>query len=137
LAPKEDAIYLAEGPVNTLYYVGSSLVFRTLFTRIADTEDGVAVGSRGDRTRQGFNIAIRDASQANVKLTRVLYGLIEILLQEAVGKPLHTLKRNRIEIKGAPDPDTVRLPLFLNMPKPTSQPPVPRVISTSRQRDKS
>lgn len=93
LAPKEDAIYLAEQPVNTLYYVGSSLVFRALFTRIADTEDRVTVGSRGDRTQQGFNIAIRDASQANVNLHRVLYGLIEILLEKAEGKPLHKLNR--------------------------------------------
>ena len=51
LAAKEDTVYLAQQPVNTLYYLGSSLVFRALFTMIADNEDGVSVGSRGDRTR--------------------------------------------------------------------------------------
>ena len=37
-------------------------------TIIIRDEQIVAVGSRGDRTRQGLNIAIRDASQANVNL---------------------------------------------------------------------
>jgi hypothetical protein len=50
LAAKEDIVYLAQQPINTVYYLGSSLVFRTLFTIISDNEDGVAVGSRRDRT---------------------------------------------------------------------------------------
>src|SRR5215472_1395592 len=132
LAAKEDIVYLAQQPINTVYYLGSSLVFRTLFTMISDNEDGVAVGSRRDRTKHGLNIAIRDASQANVNLHRVLYGLIETLLEKAEGKPLHTLKQDRIDIKGAPDPDTVRLPLFLDIPQPTSQPPVPQVVSRAK-----
>jgi hypothetical protein len=129
IAPEEDMVYLAQQPINTVYYLGSSLVFRTLFTMISDNEDGVAVGSRKDRTKQGLNIAIRDASQANVSLHRALYGLIEALLEKAEGKPLHALKQDRIDIKGAPDPDTVRLPLFLDIPTSTSQPPVPQVVS--------
>lgn len=133
LGPKEDIIYLAQQPINTLYYLGSSLVFRTLFAMIADNEDGVAVGSRGDRTQLGLNTAIRDASQANVNLHRVLYGLIEALLEKAEGKPLHTLKQKRIDIKGAPDPDTVRLPLFLDIPQPTSRPPMPHVVSRAKR----
>jgi hypothetical protein len=96
---------------------------------ISDNEDGVAAGSRGDRTNQGVNIAIRDARQANWNLHRVLYGLIEALLEKAAGKPLHTLKLDRIDIRGAHDPDTVRLPLFLDIRRPTSQPPVPHVVS--------
>src|SRR5215472_7279963 len=104
LAAKEDMVYLAQQPINTVYYLGSSLVFRTLFTMISDNEDGVAVGSRRDRTKHGLNIAIRDASQANVNLHRVLYGLIEALLERAEGKPLHMFKQDRIDIKGAPDP---------------------------------
>jgi hypothetical protein len=132
LAAKEDIIYLAPQAINTVYYLGSSLVFRTLFTMISDSEDGVADGAHGDRTREGLNIAVRDASQANVNLHRVLYGLIEALLEKAEGKPLHTLKLDRIDIKGAPDPDTVRLPLFLDIPQPTSQPPVPQVISLAK-----
>jgi len=115
-------VYLAQQPINTVYYLGSSLVFRTLFTMISDKEDGVSVGSPRDRTKQGLNIAIRDASQANVNLHRVLYGLIERLLVKAEGKPLHTLRQDRIDIKGAPDPDTVRLPLFLDIPQPSSRP---------------
>ena len=99
---------------------------------IADSSDRVAVGSRGDRTQQGLNIAIRDASQANVNLHRVLYGLIEALLERAEGKPLHMFKQDRIDIKGAPDPDTIRLPLFLDIPQPTSQPPVPQVVSQAQ-----
>ena len=133
LAAKEDTIYLAQQPINTLYYLGSSLVFRALFTMIADGSDHVAVGSRGDRTQQGLNIAIRDASQANVNLHRVLYGLIEALLERAEGKPLHMFKQDWIDIKGAPDPDTIRLPLFLDIPQPTSQPPVPQVVSQAQR----
>jgi hypothetical protein len=132
LGANENTVYLAQQPINTLYYLGSSLIFRTLFTMIADNEDGVAVGSRGDRTQQGLNIAIRDASQANVNLHRVLYGLIEALLEKAEGKPFHTLKQERIDIK-APDPDTVRLPLFLDIPQPTSRPPVPHVVSHAKR----
>jgi len=132
LAAKEDIVYLAQQPINTVYYLGSSLVFRTLFTMISDNEDGVAIGSRRDRTKEGLDIAVRDASQANVNLHRVLYGLIETLLEKAEGKPLHTLKQDRIDIKGAPDPDTVRLPLFLDIPQPTSQPPVPQVVSRAK-----
>ena len=135
LAAKEDVIYLAQQPINTVYYLGSSLVFRTLFTMISDNEDGVAVGVRGDRTKEGLNIVVRDASQANVNLHRVLYGLIEALLEKAEGKPLQTLKQDRIDIKGAPDPDTVRLPLFLDIPVPTSQPPVPQVVSRANTAD--
>lgn len=134
LADKEDTVYLAQQPINTLYYLGSSLVFRALFTMIADSDDGVVDGSRGDRTQQGLNIAIRDASQANVNLHRVLYGLIEALLEKAERKPLHTLKQDPIDIKGAPDPDTIRLPLFLDIPQPTSQPPVPQVVSQAQRR---
>ena len=129
LAAKEDIIYLAQQPINTIYYLGSSLVFRTLFAMISDNEDGVPAGSRGDRTKQGLNIAIQDAAQANVNLHRVLYGLIEALLEIAEEKPLDTLKWDLIDIKGAPDPDTVRLPLFLDIPHATSQPPVPQVVS--------
>jgi hypothetical protein len=132
LAVEEDTVYLAQQPINTLYSLGSSLVFRALFTMIADNEDGVAVGSRGDRTQQGLNIAVRDASQANVNLHRVLYGLIEALLEKAAGKALRTLKQDRIDIKGAPDPDTVWLPLFLDIPQPASQPPVPQVVSRAQ-----
>jgi hypothetical protein len=132
LAANEDVVYLAQHAVNTLYYLGSALIFRTLFTMIADNEDGVAAGSRGDRTHQGVNIAIRDAAQANSNLSPVLYGFIEALLEKAEGKPLHTLKHDRIEIRGAPDPDTIRLPLFLDMPKPDSPPPLPHVVSAAR-----
>ena len=129
LAAKEDVVYLAQQAINTVFYLGSSLVFRSLFTMISDNEDGIAAGSRGDRTKQGLNIAIRDASQARVNLHLVLYGLIKALLEKAEGKPLHTLKQDWIDIKEAPDPDTVQLPLFLDIPQPTAQPPVPQVVS--------
>ena len=103
----ENSIYLAQRPVNTLYYVGSTLVFRTLFTMIADKADNQPIGSRGDRTQQGCQIATQEAAQANVHLHLVLYGLIQALLEEALGKPLHTLNQVRIDIRDAPDPDTI------------------------------
>jgi hypothetical protein len=64
-----------------------------------------------------------------VNLHRVLYGLIEALLEKAERKPLHTLKQDRIDIRGAPDPDTVRLPLFLDILQPTSQPSLPLIVA--------
>lgn len=69
-----------------------------------------------------------------MNLHRVLYGLIETLLEKAEGKALHALKQDRIDIKGAPDPDTVRLPLFLDIPQSTSEPPVPQVVSRAQHR---
>jgi hypothetical protein len=65
----------------------------------------------------------------------VLYGLIQALLEEALGKPLHTLDQVRIDIRDAPDPDTVGLPLFLDMGQPSPElPPLPQVILATRQR---
>ena len=42
MAAGENSLYLAQHPANSLYYVGSALVFRAIFAMIADKADGAA-----------------------------------------------------------------------------------------------
>ena len=44
LAAGENSLYLAQHPANSLYYMGSALVFRAIFAMIADKADGVGFG---------------------------------------------------------------------------------------------
>jgi hypothetical protein len=101
---------------------------------IADKADNQPNGSRGDRTQEGCQIATQEAAQANMHLHLALYGVIQALLEKALGKPLHTLSQVRIDIRGARDPDTIRLPLFIDMGQPSPEPPpLPQVILAKRQ----
>ncbi len=61
LASGENSIYLAQHPANSLYYLGSALVFRAAFTMIADKARGAPLGSHAERTHKGFQIAREDA----------------------------------------------------------------------------
>jgi hypothetical protein len=58
LAEKENNVYLAQHPANSLYYVGSALVFRAAFAMIADKAQDSAGRSHGERTSEGARIAV-------------------------------------------------------------------------------
>jgi hypothetical protein len=115
IAERENNVYLAEHPANSLYYVGSALVFRAAFAMISDKALDPAGRSHGERTSEGARIATEDAQQANWHLHLLLYGLIENLLEEMLARPLNTLDQVRINIVDAPNPDRVGLPTFIDI----------------------
>jgi hypothetical protein len=82
---------------------------------IADKAQDPAGRSHGERTAEGARIATEDAQHANWHMHLLLYGLIEALLEEMLACPLHTLEQVRIKIEGAPDPDMVGLPTFIDI----------------------
>jgi hypothetical protein len=115
LATRENTIYLAQHPANSLYYVGSAIVFRTAFAMIADRVQDTTGRSHGERTKEGFRITTEDAKIVNWHMHVLLYGLIENLLEEALACSLVTLDQVRINVGGAPDPDNVGLPTFIDI----------------------
>jgi hypothetical protein len=82
LAVGENSLYLAQHPANSLYYLGSALVFRTAFAMIADRADRCAIGSHEERVHNGTKIALDDAAKANWHMHAVLYGLIALLMDD-------------------------------------------------------
>lgn len=121
LAERENAIYLAQHPANSLYYVGSALVFRTVFAMIADQTRDTAGLAHAERTKEGVRVALEDAAAVNWHMHLLLYGLIHFLLESALAKPLETLDQVRIDVRGAPDPDKVGLPTFIDIGQPSPQ----------------
>jgi hypothetical protein len=115
LALHENRVYLAQHPANSLYYVGSSLVFRTVFAMIADKVADTTAMDHVDRTNEGFRITIEDSKLANWHMHLVLYGLMRLFLENALDKPLDSLAQVRINVVGAPDPDKVGLPTFIDI----------------------
>lgn len=111
----ERTFYVAEHPANALYFPGSAMVFRAAFALIAAKTDPVDGRSFEERTAEGVKIALRDAELANVHMYAVLYGLIRALLDEVLGHSLDGLTQTRIPIVGAPKPDKVGLPTFIDI----------------------
>jgi hypothetical protein len=99
LAAGENSLYLAQHPANSLYYMGSALVFRAIFTMIADKADGTANGNHEVRAHKGTKIALDDASKANLHMHAVLYGLIKLLLDDVLGRPAENEQQVRIQGK--------------------------------------
>jgi hypothetical protein len=115
LALHENAVYLAQHPANSLYYLGSAVAFRGIFALIGDKAADTSSLTHDDRTKEGARIATEDAKNANFHMHQLLYGLIDQLLERTVGKPLTSLSQTRIPIRGAPDPEKVGLPPFVDM----------------------
>ena len=132
LAPGESMIYVAEHPANALYYAGSSLVFRTVFSMIADLAQDPAGRDQGERTVAGFRIAIDEVQQANQHLHRVLYGLIKGILEGMPSRPLEPAQQTRINILDAPNSDVVGLPAFIDIGGDVGEtPPTAHAAKTS------
>ena len=115
LAAGENSIYLAQHPANSLYYMGSALVFRAAFAMIADKGEGTVNGSHGERVRKGTKIAQDDAKNANWHMHAVLYGLIKLLMDEVLGQPAENEQQVRINVLDAPAPEQVGIPAFIDI----------------------
>jgi hypothetical protein len=115
LAAGENSLYLAQHPVNSLYYMGSALVFRAAFAMIADKAVGAANGSHEERVHTGTQIALDDASKANWHMHTVLYGLIKLLMDDVKGQPTENEQQVRINVLDAPAPERVGIPAFIDM----------------------
>jgi hypothetical protein len=115
LAEHENILYLAQHPANSLYYVGSSVVFRTVFAMIADEATDTAGLTHDERTNRGFGITRDEVQVADLHMHKVLYGLVRNLLDNAFGKPLDAREQTRINVIGAPTPEKVGLPAFVDI----------------------
>jgi hypothetical protein len=115
LATGENSLYLAQHPANSLYYMGSALVFRAIFAMIADKADGAANGSHEDRTIRGTRIALEDAKNANWHMHTLLYGLIRLLMDDVLGRPAENEQQVRIDVLDAPAPECVGIPAFIDI----------------------
>ena len=115
MAELENTVYVAQHPVNSLYYLGTALVFRTIFTAVADKAQIADGLSHDDRTKAGTGLVTEDAKRANFHMHIVLYGLISYLLENALKVPLEQLDQIRIPIIDAPDPEKVALPSFIDI----------------------
>ncbi|UNC14820.1 hypothetical protein FE249_11575 [Acidiphilium multivorum] len=113
----ERRVYLAEHPANGLYYLGSSIVFRTVFAIVADKAGGTSAMSQIERMQKGVDVALTDVQEVNVRLHAVLYGLISAALKKPEGAPLAEIHQLRIPVVDAPPPGIVALPMFLDVGK--------------------
>jgi hypothetical protein len=111
----ERRVYLAQHHANGLYYLGSSLVFRTVFAMVADKAGDTTGMSQIERMAKGVAIALADVQEVNVYLHEVLYGLISAALEKPVGASLAETDQLRIPVVDAPLPTSVALPMFLDI----------------------
>ncbi len=88
LTPEEKTFHIARHPVNTLYWVGSAVVFGTIFAEIAVKASPADTGTYAERVQDGFDLLQNDLNLANFHLPVVLYGLIKGLLEDVLGQPL-------------------------------------------------
>jgi len=115
LAAGENSLYLAQHPANSLYYMGSALVFRAIFAMIADKADGAANGSHEERVSNGTKIALDDVNKANSHMHTLLYGLIQLLMDDVRGQPAENEQQIRINVLDAPAPERVGIPAFIDI----------------------
>jgi hypothetical protein len=115
LAAGENSLYLAQHPANSLYYLGSALVFRAIFAMIADKAGGAAYGGHNDRTITGLRIAQEDAKNANWHMHMMLYGLILLLMDDVLGQPAENEPQVRINVLDALAPERVGIPAFIDI----------------------
>lgn len=114
LAERENVVHLAEHPANTLYYLGSAVGFRAIFTLIADRAKLPAGRSFDERLSDGFSIVIEDVKAANWRQHQVLYGFIKAMMEEAFGVELGA-EPEITTITNAPSPDIIGLPPWVDM----------------------
>jgi hypothetical protein len=120
----ERRVYLAQHPANTLYYLGSSLVYRAVFALVADNAGGTNGMSQIEKMQKGVAIALVDVNNVNTRLHGVLYGLLWSSFSRSSRAPLAKLDQTRIQVLDAPTATMVGLPMFLNMDpsQPTQHP---------------
>jgi hypothetical protein len=115
LAAGENSLYLAQHPANSLYYMGSALVFRAAFAMIADKAGGVVSDDHAERVLMGTKIALDDAAKVNLHMHTLLYGLIKLLMDDVMGQPAENEQQVRINVLDAPPPERVGIPAFIDI----------------------
>jgi hypothetical protein len=115
LAAGENSLYLAEHPANSLYYMGSALVFRAAFAMIADKAAAAANDDHAERVLKGTKIALDDAAKVNLHMHTLLYGLIKLLMDDVMGQPAENEQQVRINVLDAPPPERVGIPAFIDV----------------------
>jgi hypothetical protein len=88
LGHRENTFHVAQHPVNALYWIGSAVVFRTIFAKIAAAAKPAKDRSHGERVEEGFRILEDDVEKANFHLHLVLYGLIKRMIEDPLGHSL-------------------------------------------------
>lgn len=107
-------VYLAQHPANGMYYVGSALVFQTVFSGIADVAGDATGLSLSERVLMGLTITMNEANSANWHLHSVLYGILKFMMESA-GIVRNSEQQERIRITNAPKAEAVGLPTFLDI----------------------
>ncbi len=115
LAAGENSLYLAQHPANSLYYMGSALVFRAAFAMIVDKAEGAVIGSHEERVHKGTKITLDDVNEANWHMHTLLYGLIVLLMDDVMGQPAEKVQQVRINVLDAPAPERVGIPAFIDI----------------------
>jgi|SRR5579871_5879102 len=115
VSDEERRVYLAQHPINGLYYLGSSLVFRTVFAMIADKSGDTSNMSQIERMQKGIKIALADLNKVNIHLNGVLYGIISAALDAPELAPLAKPERLLIPVIDAPKTNSVGLPMFVDI----------------------
>jgi hypothetical protein len=90
-------------------------VFRAIFAMISDKADGGINGSHGERVMKGTKIALDDTSKANWHMHTLLYGLIQLLMDEVRGQLAENEQQVRINVLNAPAPERVGIPAFIDI----------------------
>jgi hypothetical protein len=115
LAEAESRVYLAQHPANGLYYVGSALVFGTVFAMIADKGKDTAAMTHGERIKEGVRVTLDDVNHVNLHMHEVLYGLIASVLEKTCQLPTKGSDQIRVQILDAPRPTKIVLPMFIDV----------------------
>jgi hypothetical protein len=115
VSDEERRVYLAQHPINGLYYLGSSLVFRTVFAMIADKSGDTSNMSQIERMQKGVKIALADLNKVNLHFNGVLSGIISTALDAPEVAPLAKPERLLIAVIDAPKMKSVGLPMFVNI----------------------
>lgn len=114
LAEEERRLYLAEHPANAMYYIGSTLVFSTVFAMIADKAIDTDGMTQAERVHKGVDITMDNVNEANLHLNNVLHGLILPFVETLEGAT-HGSAQIRIPVVGAPKPTRIALPMFVDV----------------------
>jgi hypothetical protein len=114
LAPDESTFHIAQHPANSLYWLGSAVVFRTIFAEIAVVANPATSRTYHERVEDGLLLLINDVGDANFHLHQILYGLITVLVEDVLGQPLGSGDLTTID--GAPTSRQVALCPWLDIP---------------------
>ena len=115
VSDEERRVYLAQHPINGLDYLGSSLVFRTVFAMIADKAGDTSDMLQIERMQKGVKIALADLNKVNIHFNGVLYGIISAALDAPEVAPLAKPERLLIPVIDAPKMKSVGLPMFVDI----------------------